>query len=212
MSNIFTDLGFTDEETRILVQKAKDAYAEGKAVQVPNVRDWKTKLDKAKQAARKLQKALDELPEDVVVAIRSATWKDGKTLAYPPGGDPVTLLMEGTAKLDQYELTVNVYDAREVRSYTMGDRLVGLEVTRSPLTKPQRRDFATNCLIAVVANAFKQKTGKPPTFSVDWNSHAPERGGPFADLLRDVVVRSELGLDPDTVIRKAALLREKGSI
>jgi len=212
MSDILVQLGFADGEVWDLVERAKAAYAAGNAIQVPSAKGYQAKLDKAKKAAHRLQAALDDLPDEVVAAVRNAAREDGTTPAYPPGGDPITQLAEGTANLRAFTLEFNAYSLSSAEVLVVDSRGVGIRLQGRKLTKPQRRDFGTNCFIAVVADTYRRKTGYPPTLSVDAMSDAPERGGPFAHLLRAVVVRSGLSLDPDTVVRKAGLLREKGSI
>jgi hypothetical protein len=212
MPDIFVHLGFSEDEEIDLVERAKAAYAKGQAIQVPSAKNYQAKLKKAKQAARRLQAALDDLPDMVVAAVRNATLEDGTTPAYPPGGDPITQLAEGTANLSTFTLAFNAYSVSSVEQLVADGQRVGILLQGRRLTKPQRRDFGTNLFIAVVAEAYRQKTGRQPTFSIDAMAYAPERGGPFAHLLRAIVARSGLGLDPDTVVRKAALLREAGSI
>jgi hypothetical protein len=225
--NAFDRLGFTEAEADALVAAARAAYAAGAQVPSPAHSRLSKPLDKAQKAAQRLLKwlgrddaltaparrawtatrqALVDVPDPVAEAVRWA-WRPGSgEYAYLEGDDPITVLGDMSGDLGALRQA-----AAELAGFELVIETADLD-TLMPLGRPKARDFRTNRFIAVVARAYREKTGLAPTLSVDAYADAPSRGGGFADLLRAVAVRSQLGLDPDVVLRKASHLRERGSI
>jgi hypothetical protein len=233
----FDRLNFTEPEARALVAAARAAYAEGEAAELPQVTQWRTAWEAVQQAAAELVQALEgdrldrtaqhrlkalrkkigKLPDVVVAQVQAGTLPGTEEPAFEPGADPLSVLRtpdagvaelrDAALSLTLFELAFNVFGQERVQ-----DEGEHYRIQFHRLTRPQRRSWETNKLIGVVARAYSEKTGLPPTLNVDAYADAPTRGGGFADLLRAVVMRTQLGLDPDAVVRKAGHLRESGSL
>ena len=184
------------------------------------------RLDRTAQRRLKaLLKKVGRLPDAVVASVQAGTLPGTEEPAFDPGADPLSVLRTpgaGSAELRDAALSLTLFqlsfNAFAVdRVHDEGERY---RVESHRLTRPQRRSWEVNKLIGVVVRAYREKTGRPPTIStrtllLDGADDVVEvhaRAGEFADLLRAVVVRSQLGLDPDAVVRKAGHLRESGSL